>query len=136
MEKENQLSSSEPPAKRSKPSSQNSRIDSGGIFYIYYVCIFKCRTNQFYIRHFNQTHSYFIVDVTELTLTEINSYEENVEQLTNELSKDHTQTGKVKRLIKKTFMGRRQWIKTDRPSVSDVLGTFPLLKKSLGVSIV
>ncbi len=61
--------------------------------------------------------------------TASDEYEENLSSFQAELTKDHPNRKQLKTLMKSTFSGRRSWIRSDRPSLSEVLDVFPTLKK-------
>ncbi len=65
--------------------------------------------------------------------TASDEYEENLSSFQAELTKYHPNR---KQLRKSTFSGRRSWIRSDRPSLSEVLDVFPTLKKRKFVSLI
>ena len=66
-------------------------------------------------------------DANDLSTEE--EYESKLEDLEAEL-KDHKPMKLVlKKLMKETTKNRQQWIRSSHPSVSDVLESFPLLRK-------
>ena len=54
-------------------------------------------------------------------------YQECVDKLHLELEKERPKRKTVKRLMKETFAGRRQWIKDEQPATATVLEKFPCL---------
>ena len=71
-----------------------------------------------------------------LTEDESSSYESNMTLLTEEHSKEKPSLGKIKRLMKETFVGRRNWIMSDMPQVHSILELFPVLKTSERVRMI
>lgn len=61
-------------------------------------------------------------------------YEVESEELCAELGKERPKKKIVRKLMKSTFLGRRQWITTDQPIVTEVLKKFPCLSQSRYVS--
>ena len=61
-------------------------------------------------------------------------YEVNLAKLNEELEKDRPSGKAVRRLMKDTFAGRRQWIRKEQPAIVDVLEKFPSLSKTKHVS--
>ena len=60
--------------------------------------------------------------------------DEEVHKLQTELSKDKPSGKAVRKIMKKTFEMRREWICHHMPRVSEVLEKFPPLKRSKFVS--
>ena len=58
-------------------------------------------------------------------------YEENM----HKLRKHPPKNSKVKRLMRATFKGRRQWVLRDTPKVSEILEVFPPLRQSARVRV-
>ena len=54
-------------------------------------------------------------------------YQECVDKLHRQLEKERPKRKTVKRLMKVTFAGRRQWIKDEQPAIATVLEKFPCL---------
>lgn len=77
----------------------------------------------------------FLGTERELNDTQQSKYEEDVGTLQTELEKPNPSISKVKRLMVATFEGRRIWIRSDTPSVEEVLDVFPPLKESNRVSV-
>ncbi len=63
-------------------------------------------------------------------------YEDNLEQLTTEWSKDKPSKKAVKTLMASSYEGRRMWIKHTRPVLQEILGKFPPLKRIIHVRII
>lgn len=57
-------------------------------------------------------------------------YQSKLALLSEEHLKEEPSIGKIKKLMKDTFSGRRKWILLDLPQVHNVLEVFPALKKS------
>ncbi len=55
---------------------------------------------------------------------------ELVQQLADELKNDIPQIAIIKRLLRKTFTGRRKWILEEGPTVAEVISVYPLRKSS------
>ena len=55
--------------------------------------------------------------------------------LQDEIVKEKPSRKTIKLLMKSTFIGRRQWIKSDSPLVGEVLEVFPEIKKTKYVSL-
>lgn len=80
---------------------------------------------------FNLWHLCVLVCIgIPLTEDESTTYESNMTLLAEEHSKEKPSLGKIKRLMKETFIGRRNWIMGDMPQVHRVLELFPVLKTS------
>lgn len=58
------------------------------------------------------------------------SYESEIAELQIELGKNRPKKAVVKKLMKSTFLGRREWITKERPLIHVVLDKFPCLSKS------
>ena len=69
-------------------------------------------------------------------LVEEGDYEEDLLLLQSEIAKAHPKRKVIRKLMKTTFMGRRKWILSDRPVVSEILDCFPQLKKVKYVSYI
>ncbi len=69
------------------------------------------------------------------TTSTSDDYEESLGNFQAELAKDIPNRKQLKTLMKSTFSGRRSWIRSDRPSLSEVLDVFPTLKKTKFVSL-
>lgn len=57
-------------------------------------------------------------------------YQMLMDKLNMELRSTAPRSKKIKRLMKKTFSYRLNWIKTDRPCMAEILDVFPPLKES------
>ena len=82
-----------------------------------------CRNCSFY-------SVWLIAFVVPLDETQQSKYQKNIDALRSELEKDKPSISVVKRIMVATFDGRRAWIKSDTPSVEEVLDVFPSLKES------
>ena len=90
------------------------RIGSKGIYMHFYL----------YIDIIIFSH-YFIVSSEEC-----GDHDELVQQLADELKNDIPQIAIIKRLLRKTFTGRRKWILEEGPTVAEVISVYPLRKSS------
>ena len=61
-------------------------------------------------------------------------YEEHIEELHEEVTKDKPNRQQVKRLMWATYTGRRRWVENDLPRVAVVLEKFPPLREPKHVS--
>ena len=61
-------------------------------------------------------------------------YEEHIEELHEEVTKDKPNRKQVKRLMRATYTGRRRWVENDLPRVAVVLEKFPPLREPKHVS--
>ena len=58
------------------------------------------------------------------------SYKSDMAKFQAELGKDKPKRAAVKKLMKSTFIGRREWITKERPLIHVVLDKFPCLSQS------
>ena len=63
-------------------------------------------------------------------------YDEACEELQSEYGKDRPSSKVVRRMMRKTFQRRRQWIITDSPTIVATCDTFPPLASTKYVSLV
>ena len=63
------------------------------------------------------------------------TYKEKLNQLNCETRKGNPESSRIKRLMGETFPGCWQWIRDERPPVSEILALFPPLKESSKVRI-
>ena len=62
------------------------------------------------------------------------SYEKMLEKMKQEEARaDGPRNKRIKRLMRGTFKGRRDWIMKDTPKVSEILQVFPSLKQTARV---
>ena len=99
-------------------------ITSTGNLYLQYT----------YIVRYSFVHIYIYIVVPDMTEEAVINYDVLVRELAEEERKDNPKNSKIKKLMKKTFDGRRKWINDDMPSVIEVVELFPSFKISSWVS--
>ena len=62
------------------------------------------------------------------TPEEVTSYQEGVKELEDEEKKEQPRKKRLRKLMKATFIGRRDWMVKDAPPVSTIMEAFPPLK--------
>ena len=70
---------------------------------------------------------------TQMQMSDLRNKAEKVSSFwteSEEYAKEQPSLGKIKMLMKTTFVGRRKWILTDMPQVHTVLEVFPALRTS------
>jgi len=73
-------------------------------------------------------------EVTITTTSEDTSYQEEVKELEEECKKGKPRRKKLRELMQATYIGRRDWIIHDIPTVDYIVEIFPLMKKPTHVS--
>jgi len=73
-------------------------------------------------------------EVTIKTTWEDTSYQEEVKELEEECKKEKPRRKKLRKLMQATYIGRRDWIIHDKPTVDRIVEIFPPMKKPTHVS--
>ncbi len=77
-----------------------------------------------------------IIDLPEINDDMNVKYGKVVDELETEEKREEPRNGKIKKMMKQSFAGRRRWIVEDVPTVLDVLEVFPSFKKAETVSAI
>lgn len=75
-----------------------------------------------------------VLQDSSMTSDEPSTYAADVSELQKEVDADHSDK-KIKKLMKKTYGGRQEWIKNETPPIAQVIDMFQPLEKFRFVSL-